>query len=164
MAERKVLNKYIPPTFDPSVTQKKLGGSRKHKVRLMAPFSMQCNQCGEFIYKGKKFNARKESVEGENYLGVEIFRFYIHCPRCAYEITFKTDPEHTDYAAEHGATRNYEPWRDQTASFFSVKEDRLRLEEDNPMLALENRTLDSKREMDILDSLDEIRTKNAYVF
>ena len=25
-------------------------------VRLMAPFSMKCTSCGEFIYKGRKFN------------------------------------------------------------------------------------------------------------
>jgi hypothetical protein len=34
-------------------------------------------------------------------------------------------------------------------------------EENNPMKALENRTMEAKREMDILDALDEIRTKNA---
>lgn len=61
-------------------------------VRLMAPFSMyvgiivctqtislidcsrRCNTCGEYIYKGKKFNARKETVEGEDYYGIKIFR------------------------------------------------------------------------------------------
>ena len=36
-------------------------------------------------------------------------------------------------------------------------------EEHNPMKALENRTMESKREMDILDALDEIRTKNAQI-
>jgi hypothetical protein len=49
----------------------------QHKVRLMAPFSMRCESCGEYIYKGKKFNARKETVEGERYLSIQIFRFYI---------------------------------------------------------------------------------------
>lgn len=37
----------------------------------------RCNTCGEYIYKGKKFNARKETVEGEDYYGIKIFRFYI---------------------------------------------------------------------------------------
>ncbi len=40
-------------------------------------FYRRCNTCGEYIYKGKKFNARKETVEGEDYYGINIFRFYI---------------------------------------------------------------------------------------
>ena len=72
MSERKVLNKYFPPDFDPSkIPRRRLGKERQHKVRLMAPFSMQCNTCGDYIYKGKKFNARKERVDGENYLGIQ---------------------------------------------------------------------------------------------
>jgi hypothetical protein len=43
----------------------------------MAPCNMRCNTCGEYIYKGKKFNARKEDVENEDYLGIRIYRFYI---------------------------------------------------------------------------------------
>jgi hypothetical protein len=28
--------------------------------------------CGEYIYKGKKFNARKETVQGEEYYGIKV--------------------------------------------------------------------------------------------
>ena len=28
--------------------------------------------CGEYIYKGKKFNARKETVDGEEYYGIKV--------------------------------------------------------------------------------------------
>ncbi|KAH9946423.1 CWC16 protein [Epithele typhae] len=151
MSERKVLNKYFPPDFDPSlIPRRRLPKNSQQVVRLMAPFSMRCNTCGEYIYKGKKFNARKETVDGEDYYGIKIFRFYIKCTLCSAEITFKTDPKNTDYAAEHGASRNFEPWREEKAE-----------EENNPMKALENRTVDSKREMDILDALQDIRARNA---
>ncbi|KAI8818409.1 CWC16 protein, partial [Fimicolochytrium jonesii] len=162
MSERKVLNKYFPPDFDPSkIPRRKLPKDQQHKVRLMTPFSMQCTICGEYVYKGKKFNARKERVDGENYLGIQVFRFYIRCPRCSGEITFKTDPKNADYVAEHGAQRNFEPWRDDGDATEAEKAERAQQEENNPMAALENRTLDSKREMDILDALDEIRMRNA---
>ncbi|KAI8919292.1 coiled-coil domain-containing protein 94 [Powellomyces hirtus] len=162
MSERKVLNKYFPPDFDPSkIPRRKLPKDQQHKVRLMTPFSMQCTICGEYVYKGKKFNARKERVDGEDYLGIQVFRFYIRCPRCSGEITFKTDPQKADYVAEHGAVRNFEPWRDDDDATEAARASRAAAEENNPMAALENRTLDSKREMDILDALDEIRMRNA---
>ena len=94
MSERKVLNKYIPPDFDPSkipkIKKKKTQGVELVKVRLMTPFSMRCETCGEFISKSKKFNAKKEKCLGEEYLGISIFRFYIRCPSCSIEIVFKT--------------------------------------------------------------------------
>ncbi|KAJ3408698.1 hypothetical protein CcCBS67573_g00020 [Chytriomyces confervae] len=162
MSERKVLNKYFPPDFDPAkIPRRKMAADAQHKVRLMAPFSMRCSTCGDYVYKGKKFNARKEKVEGEHYLGIQIFRFYIRCPKCSAEITFKTDPQNTDYVCEHGAQRNFEPWREETDVTELQRQEKEKEEENNPMKALENRTVDSKREMDILDALDEIRTKNA---
>ncbi|KAF9646867.1 DUF572-domain-containing protein [Thelephora ganbajun] len=164
MSERKVLNKYFPPDFDPDLIPRRSGPRNSQQVvRLMAPFSMQvrCNTCGEYIYKGKKFNARKETVDGEDYYGIKIFRFYIKCTLCSAEITFKTDPKNTDYAAEHGASRNFEPWREEKAVEEEDRLAKLEEEENNPMKALENRTIDSKREMDRLDALQDMRARNA---
>lgn len=97
MSERKVLTKYYPPDFDPSAigrTPKHLrkAGPKVITVRLMAPFPMKCTNCGEYIYRGRKFNARKENLE-EKYLNIPIYRFYIRCTRCSGEITFRTDPK-----------------------------------------------------------------------
>ncbi|CAD6939865.1 unnamed protein product [Tilletia controversa] len=184
MSERKVLNKYFPPDFDPAkIPRRKMAADRQQVVRLMAPFSMRCNTCGEFIYKGKKFNARKETVLGEVYYGIRIFRFYIKCTRCSAEITFKTDPKNTDYTAEHGASRNFEPWRDERgggggggdgeagpsedpdadplAHLIEEEEGQKRDAELDPMKALEARTRESKREMEVLDALQDIQSRNA---
>ena len=100
MSEPTVSNKYCPPNFDQSKIP-------QFTVRLMAPFDMKCNTCHEYIYKGNKFNARKENVENEDYLGIRIYRFYIKCTRCSSEISLKTDPASTDCVIEAGATRNF---------------------------------------------------------
>jgi hypothetical protein len=162
--------------------------------------------------QGKKFNARKETVEGEDYFGIrvrllhlssplsiapnssclappllllpfpypsslvhqQIFRFYIKCTLCSTEITFKTDPKNADYLAEHGASRNFESWRDDKAEqdakayMPNAGEDdeedgedgegkKRREEAEDAMKALETSTENSKREMDILDALQDIR-------
>ncbi|KAF2826908.1 cell cycle control protein cwf16 [Ophiobolus disseminans] len=168
MSERKVLTKYYPPDFDPSKITRQRGpknaGPKLQTVRLMAPFSMKCTHCGEFIYKGRKFNARKETTE-EKYYAIAIFRFYIRCTRCSGEITFKTDPKNMDYECERGAKRNFEPWREAKLAEETEEErlDRLEKEEAerDAMKELETKVLDAKTEMAIADALDEIRSRNA---
>ncbi|KAM9787076.1 splicing factor YJU2 [Syngnathus typhle] len=161
MSERKVLNKYYPPDFDPAKIPKlKLPKDRQYVVRLMAPFNMRCKTCGEYIYKGKKFNARKETVMNQLYMGLPIFRFYIKCTRCLAEITFKTDPENTDYAMEHGATRNFQAEKLIEEEEKRVQQEREDEELNNPMKVLENRTRDSKMEMEVLENLQELKDLN----
>lgn len=179
MSERKVLTKYYPPEFDPSKiarTPKHLRptGPKTIPVRLMAPFSMKCTSCGEYIYKGRKFNARKETTD-EKYLTITIYRFYIRCTRCSSEITFKTDPKNMDYTCERGAKRNFESWRDPASTELKeTDEERLdRLEreeadeadnaERNAMEELEQKMEESKREMQVADALDEIMQRNARI-
>lgn len=162
MSERKVLNKYYPPDFDPSkLPRAKKSKTRQFTIRLMAPCNMRCKTCGEYIYKGKKFNARKEDVEGETYLSMQIYRFYIKCTKCLREITFKTDPANGDYELEHGAIRNFESIR---LAEKQAKEEAAKLAEEealNPMKLLENRTRDSRQEMAAIEALEDIKELNA---
>jgi len=154
MGERKVLNKYIPPDFDPSkIPRSKNARGAKNgqiKVRMMLPMTICCNTCGEFITKGTKFNARKEDVAGEDYLGIRIFRFYFRCTRCSAELAMKTDPKNSDYVVEAGASRNYEMWKDTTED--DEAKAKALDEAGNEMRALENRTEESKHEMRSLNA------------
>lgn len=129
------------------------------------------------MYKGRKFNARKETPVDERYLNIQIYRFYIRCTRCSAEIVFRTDPKNQDYAVEKGAKRNTEPWRrGLEGELEETDEQRLdrieremadengevaAAEERNAMAELEQKTADAKREMAVADALDEIRSRNA---
>ena len=163
MGERKVLNKYIPADFDPQLVPR----SKKPKddlipVRMMLPFSIQCSTCSSFLYRGRKFNSKKEPVKGieGKYLGIQRYRFYIKCTDCSRPITFLTDPKNADYEMESGGTRNYEVWHDESKT---NEENTKNLEEEekmDSMKALENRVAESQREMAELDALEEIRAMN----
>lgn len=161
MGERKVLVRYIPADFDPSIIPKfKRDKNRIMEVRMMLPFSMRCTVCGEYMGRGKKFNSRKEIVVGDDYMGIRKYRFIIKCSVCSGEIRFKTDPKNSDYECESGASRNFEVWKENESAISADAEEREREESYDAMKALENRTLDSKIEMDALDALDEIKAIN----
>ncbi|VAH77222.1 unnamed protein product [Triticum turgidum subsp. durum] len=128
MGERKVLNKYYPPDFDPA-----------------------------------KIPRRKQpkNQQIKTYLGIQIFRFYFKCTRCSAEITFKTDPQNSDYTVESGASRNFEPWREEDEVVDKEKRKREAEEMGDAMRALENRAMDSKQDMDILAALEEMRSMKS---
>ncbi|XP_015793501.1 coiled-coil domain-containing protein 94 [Tetranychus urticae] len=161
MSERKVLNKYYPPDFDPSkVPRLRHPKTRQYTVRIMVPFNMQCNTCGDYIAKAKKFNARKETIENESYLGLKVFRFYFKCPVCMAEITFKTDPKSYDYELEHGATRNFQALRLSEQKALEEAKEKEEEVKSNPIKLLEERQLASRREMEELEELEELKDQS----
>lgn len=165
MGERKVLNKYIPSDFDPSLVPRGKALSKKDgtvPVRMMLPFSVQCSTCKTFLYRGTKFNSKKEPMSGPNgrYLGIQRYRFYIKCTLCSRTLSFLTDPKNTDYEMEHGGTRTYEVHKDKEKTEEEIALEKEQKEKEDPMKALETRVLESQREMKELDDLEEIRAMN----
>lgn len=109
MSERKAINKWYPPDWDPlkAPKAKKKTNPNAEKVRLMLPFSMKCLSCNEYIAARRKFNARKE-ITAERYMGIKIIKFHIKCPRCNNGIVFQTDPKLAGFIPVEGGARNYE--------------------------------------------------------
>jgi hypothetical protein len=109
---------------------------------------------------------RRETAEGESYLGLKIFRFYFRylfflyplflyifilsrCPNCLAEITFKTDIQNVDYTAEHGATRLFDVYKFMVGQE-QKEEEKEEEEKADAMKMLEKRTKMSKLEMEAL--------------
>jgi Saf4/Yju2 protein len=59
---------------------------------------------------------------------------------------------------ESGASRNFEPWRDKDEEAEREKRKRDAEEMGDAMKSLENKALDSKKDMDILAALEEMRS------
>lgn len=107
---------------------------------------------------------KQEKAKGEEYLDIQIYRFYIKCPVCSAEIAFKTDPKNTDYVVEMGATRTFDDnkMKDRIGTIDDeIAAEAKANEEVNAMKALEERTKESKAEMDMIDALEDIKDANA---
>ncbi len=162
MVERKVFSKHLPSGVNPRKVPRIALAVKKHKkVRLCAPFTMQCLKCHEYVYKGKKFNARKEHTH-QFFMTIEKFRFYIKCTLCSSEILFETDPEHADYKVVKGAKRMAEPHMEEKMKDIlnTVRKD---LGHDSsegeidPLELLEEKTRIQQQEMKDIDEIEVLK-------
>lgn len=69
----------------------------------------------------------------------------------------KTDPKNHGYIMEHGAVRQYEAWNDLKATEKVLKNLKDTEETGNVMKYIENKTFDSKREMNLLENIEDLR-------
>lgn len=115
MAERKVLNKYFPPDFDPRFLAKKEGPKNDQiHLRGMLPMTICCTTCGNYMGRGTKFNCRVENTgDSMRWKGLIVWRFYCRCIACNREMTFLTDPARDHYVTEHGCKSLKELWREE---------------------------------------------------
>ncbi|KAK8847997.1 Coiled-coil domain-containing protein 94 [Tritrichomonas musculus] len=157
MGERKVQCKYIPADFDPSKTgRRSKPRNGQHEVRFMLPMSIKCSNCGDYMFQGTKANSHKELAYEQFYLGLPVFRFYIHCKNCYSEIIFRTDPEHSDYIIESGATRHFEPWK--KVQMENIEEEKARLQ-NSAIEVLESETKNKDHELLQTEELERLVTK-----
>lgn len=183
MSERKVINKYYPPNFNPMEAEqaarklsKKLKTMNKDSItiRLMTPFSIRCLKCSEYIAKSRKFNGKKELLP-ERYLdSIKVYRLSIKCPRCNNMICFRTDPKSGDYIMEIGGVRNHV--KKQTANQEESLDETLeRLEreqqeensktengqEEDKLAELEKRLAKFQQEQEDDEKLEQLRKHNV---
>lgn len=180
MSERKVINKYYPPDYNPLEVEKQVRKlSKKLKtmnnssipIRLVTPFSIRCLKCKEFIPKRRKFNGKKILL-AEKYLGeTKIHRLSFKCPCCNNLITYRTGPGNPEYIMEGGGVRNYlnkdeqysnetlnetlerlEREKEQKQSEFEEKEDKIH--------QLEQKLIKIQKDQQNTEELEEIQRLN----
>lgn len=155
MGERKPVQHYIPADFDPSKPAHRCKPQNGQlQVRWMLPMSIRCTTCGDYMFQGTKANCRKELLYNEAYLGINVYRIYMHCKSCYAEITFKTDPKNCDYIVEKGATRHFEPFRKILVEN-AIEEKRRLL--GTKVQEAEEQAIDTQKEMDHMRELERLR-------
>ncbi|XP_017314435.1 probable splicing factor YJU2B [Ictalurus punctatus] len=122
MGERKGVNKYYPPDFDPAKHHSINGYWNTHPLRERArklsqgiliirfemPYNIWCDGCKNHIGMGVRYNAEKKKVG--NYYTTPIYRFRMKCHLCVNYIEMQTDPATCDYVIVSGASRKEERW------------------------------------------------------
>uniref|UniRef100_A0A670KPR5 Probable splicing factor YJU2B n=1 Tax=Podarcis muralis TaxID=64176 RepID=A0A670KPR5_PODMU len=170
MGERKGVNKYYPPDFDPA----KHGSLNKYRnshplrerarklsqgiliIRFEMPYNIWCDGCQNHIGMGVRYNAEKKKVG--NYYTTPIYRFRMKCHLCPNHIEMQTDPANCDYVIVSGARRKEERWdveaNEQIVA--TAHEEKQKLETD-AMYRLEHGSKDQSKLQRALPTLQNIQ-------
>eukprot|EP00124_Ichthyophonus_hoferi_P004283 Ihof_evm1s453 gene=Ihof_evmTU1s453 len=121
MADRKAVNKYYPPDWDPSKgsintyqnSHPLRDRARKLDqgiliVRFELPYNIWCNGCDKMVGMGVRYNAEKKEVG--KYYSTPILSFRMKCHLCDNWFEIRTDPKNTQYVVVSGARRKNEEW------------------------------------------------------
>ncbi|XP_058863971.1 probable splicing factor YJU2B [Acipenser ruthenus] len=172
MGERKGVNKYYPPDFDPAKHGSLNGYRKSHPLRERArklsqgiliirfemPYNIWCDGCKNHIGMGVRYNAEKKKVG--NYYTTPIYRFRMKCHLCVNYIEMQTDPASCDYVIVSGAQRKEERWdmKDNEQILTTEHSEKEKLETD-PMFKLEHGSQDRGKLQRALPSLSHIQEK-----
>ncbi|XP_047683113.1 probable splicing factor YJU2B isoform X1 [Prionailurus viverrinus] len=170
MGERKGVNKYYPPDFNP---EKHGSLNRYHNshplrerarklsqgiliIRFEMPYNIWCDGCKNHIGMGVRYNAEKKKVG--NYYTTPIYRFRMKCHLCVNYIEMQTDPANCDYVIVSGAQRREERWdmEDNEQVLTTEHEKKQKLETD-AMFRLEHGEADRSTLQKALPTLSHIQ-------
>ncbi|EMD49217.1 C-cdc13, putative [Entamoeba histolytica KU27] len=171
MAERKAINRYIPPDFDPEIhksingygkvshLRKRIKSNGTMIIRIELPFGIWCDGCKNLIGKGTRFNAIKRQVG--MYYSSKVFEFEINCKDCHSVITLQSDPKNTDYVVTRGGRRQMNKQSSNSFPLTNSKEtkDEMELLEYN-----QKKTAQREQQQSLLDSLylQELSSKQDF--
>lgn len=121
MGERKGVNKYYPPDWDPSkgsinefVGQHPLRDRARKLgqgiliIRFEMPYNIWCDGCNNHIGMGVRYNAEKSKTG--MYYTTPIYKFRMKCHLCDNHFEIQTDPKNHDYVILEGARRKEQRW------------------------------------------------------
>ncbi|KAI5629917.1 coiled-coil domain-containing protein 130-like, partial [Silurus asotus] len=172
--ERKGVNKYYPPDFDPAKHRSINGYWNTHPLRERArklsqgiliirfemPYNIWCDGCKNHIGMGVRYNAEKKKVG--NYYTTPIYRFRMKCHLCVNYIEMQTDPATCDYVIVSGASRKEERWNmaenEQILTTERMEKEKL---ETDAMYKLDHGGKDKEKLRAAIPSLSELQDHQA---
>lgn len=171
MAERKSVNKYYPPDWDPSKgsVNKYVGQhplrDRARKlsqgilvIRFEMPYNIWCGGCNSHIGMGVRYNAEKTKTG--MYYSTPIYKFRMKCHLCPNYFEIQTDPKNHDYVILEGARRKEQRW-DPKENEQIVPEDRATHKKmaTDAMFKLEHGSDDHKKGRAVVMNLSNLEGK-----
>eukprot|EP00882_Tetradesmus_deserticola_P008306 GHRQ01008756.1.p1 GENE.GHRQ01008756.1~~GHRQ01008756.1.p1 ORF type:complete len:304 (+),score=118.81 GHRQ01008756.1:74-913(+) len=135
-------------------------------IRFEVPFNIWCNQCGEHIAKGVRFNAEKKQVGSYHSTKVLAFTMRHHC---GCKITIQTDPKNAEYLVTDGARRKVETYDADDAQTVELPDanERAAVSAD-PLASLERKTIQAQQaaegraQLTVLAQQSEQRHRDGY--